>query len=512
MDTLTESTVSIPATRARIIPGVGTAWWDYASILAGQGVFAVLTVVATVLSARLLGSEGYGTVALFMGVVQLFFVVGVKWSFPAVMRYGREALVREGAAGRVFWAWAPLFTTAFIISSCVLLAGYSAGATVVGITGGSPAVFIEIFALTAMTGAVVQLLKMQGKMKAAAWSPVEGRVVFVALLTALTLLKGWRASPLVVILCVGIAMVVQALISLPRLGRNIIWPMGVDWSFTKSLTRYSLALWLGFLASYLCDWVDLYFIRFLHGPAQVGVYQISYQAFLLIGSALIGMNTLVFPLLTTWRAEGREDYVTRYIVRFIPQVTVLWGLLVLSLGVLAEPLFLLLFGFAFHSSARLFFVLLIGCAFQPIAYLYSPLFLTHDRPHWDSVSVLVMAVVNVVGDALLVPRLGAFGAACATAASFAAYAWCALWWGNRRIGVACSTALVAASIVAGSLAVVSGASQAVKVSVLVTGALLLLGWTRVNGIFSSEDLALFDHIGIPPKLSLFMKRVYQALS
>ena len=372
--------------------------------------------------------------------------------------------------------------------------------------------FIEIFALTAITGAVVQLLQMQGKMEAAAWSPVEGRVVFVGLLMVLALLKSWRASPLVVILCFGIAMVAQTLLSLPRLRRNIIWPRGINWGVTKTLTQYSLALWLGFLASYLCDWVDLYFIRFFHGRTEVGVYQISYQAFLFIGVALTGMNTLVFPLLTAWKAEGRGGRVARYVDRFIPQVSVLWGLLVLSLGVLAEPLFLLLFGSEFTVSARLFFVLLVGSAFQPVAYLYSPLFLTHDSPHWNSLSVLLMAVVNVVGDVLLVPGLGAFGAAWATAASFVVYAWCALRWGNRRLGVECSTSFVAASIVAGSLLVVSGASQAVKVPVLVMAALLLLGWTRANGLFSSEDLSFFDHIGVPRKLSVFMKRVYVALS
>ncbi|MDP3722452.1 MAG: oligosaccharide flippase family protein [Candidatus Omnitrophota bacterium] len=512
METSIERPVGIPTTSIQDVTGVHTAWWDYVSILAGQVAFAVLAAVTTVLTARLLGPEGYGTVALFLGMIQLFFVAGVKWSFPAAMRYGREALISQGAAGRVFWAWTALVTTLLVVSSCVLLSVSRVGASIVGLNGRLPAVFIAIFAVTVLTGAIVQLLQMQGNMKAASWSPVEGRIVYLVLLTGLAWLSGSRMTPLAVILCLGIAMVVQAAISLPRLDSSITQPRGIDWRFTRTLTRYSLALWLGFFAAYLCDWVDLYFLRFLQGRAEVGVYQIAFQVFLFIGSVLTGMHTLMFPVLTAWRAQGREDRVTRYLVRFVPQVTVLWGFVLLGLGIVAEPFFSLLMGPRFAISGQVLSILLVSLTFQPIISLYNPLFFSHDGPAWNTLYGVLMAVVKIVGDILLVPRFGAFGAAWATGASFAVFAWCALSWGNRRIGVESSTALIAASLVAGVLAFVSGAGQVVKLALLVSAALLLLGWTRASGIFSSDDLSLFDHVDCPPTLLSLVKRVYVTLS
>ena len=59
------------------------AWWDYVSLLAAHVAFAGSTIIVTVLLTRLLGPEGYGIVALFMAVIHLLFIVGVKWNLPA---------------------------------------------------------------------------------------------------------------------------------------------------------------------------------------------------------------------------------------------------------------------------------------------------------------------------------------------------------------------------------------------------------------------------------------------
>ncbi len=491
---------------------VRRAWWDYVSVLSSQGIFALWTVLGVVLSARILGPEGYGTVALFMGVIQLLFIVGVKWSFPAILRFGREALIQEGAGGRVFWAWMPLFAGSLLVCSLILVLLSREAGQLVALHDSHPWLFIFFLSLTAMAMAAVQLLQMRGKMRVAAWVPVVGRTIFVGLLAAFALWGGWRITPTAVILLSAVALAAQAVLSLPYMGTQVVCPLRTDWGLTRTMTRYSLPLILGFLGAYVSDWVDLFFLRLLRDHAEVGVYQVSYQALLFVAGGLVGINTLAFPVLTAWRAEGREDRVVRYVVRLIPQVGVLWGLYVLGIGIVQELLFSVLLGSEFTRTSHLFSFLLIGCAFQAITYLYSPLFLTHDIPGRGTSIVVLMAAVNVLGNFLLIPTFGAVGAAFATTASFAVSAWLHLRWGNRRIGVDRLAALVPPSLVALALLGASGRSLGFRAVVLFGASVTLIGWARWWRIFSVEDLDFLDEVQLPQRVSAMATRVYQFLS
>ena len=486
------------------------AWWDYVSVLSSQGIFALWTVLGVILSARILGPEGYGTVALFMSVIQLLFIVGVKWSFPAVVRFGREALIREGAGGRVFWAWMPLFAGSLLLCSLILVLLSREVGHLVGLQDSHSQLFIFFLSLTAMAMAAVQLLQMKGKMRVAAWVTVVGRAIFVGLLAAFALWSSWRITPKAVILLSALGLAAQVLISLLYMGTRVVCPFRTGWGLTRNMARYSLPLVLAFIGAYVSDWADLYFLRLFRDHAEVGVYQVSYQALLFVTGVLIGINTLAFPLLTAWRAEGREDRVVRYVVCLIPKVGVLWGLLVLGIGIVQEPIFLAVFGPKFVGSEYFFSVLLIGAAFQSITSLYSPLFLTHDIPGQGTSIVLLMAGVNVMGNFLLVPTFGAVGAAFSTSGSFAVSAWLHLRWGNRRIGVDRFVAFVPPSLVALALLAARGRGLGIRAAIFLGASVALIEWARRWRIFSMEDLSFIEQL--PSPVGAMATKFYRFLS
>jgi len=491
---------------------VRAIWEDYLSILVAHVSFAALTIAGLALAARLLGPESYGTVVLFTTVIQLLFIVGTKWSFPAMMRFGREALVRQGRAGGVLWAWSPLLLGAVAACSLGLLVGSRTIAGLVGPQSPPLGVYLAVFALTCLGMATVQLLQVQGRIKVAAWSPVIGKLTLVILLAWFSLRRDEPLTPVLVILAIAVGLAIQVLLSLGSVGKAVILPLAFDWSLTRAMMRYSLPLWVGFLAAYLSEWVDLYFLRFVRGHADVGVYQIAYQAFLFLAGGIAGLYTLLFPLLTAWRAEGREDSVRRYAVRVIPQVSLLWGLVVLVLGLVHEPCFSALFGPRFAQCSQPFALLLIGLAFQPVIVLYSTLFFTHDNPRQNARMVVIMATVNIFGDALLIPRWGMVGAAAATAASFAVAAWLCLSWGNRQLHLECRAALVPSLAAAAALSAMSGQGPIVRGLVLAGAALALIGWARSSRIFSRDDLSMWEQVRCPRWMAALIANIYTALS
>ncbi len=497
---------SLPAKAVR------TVWWDYVSILSAHVVFACATMFGLALTARLLGPEDYGAVVLFMGVVQFFFIVGTKWNFPAVLRFGRDVLVREGAAGRMVWAWLPLVVSSFVLCAFCMLLGSQAIIRIVKLPESSIGLYLGVFLLTTIVTAVVQLLQLKGNMKMAAWAPVTSKLVFAGLLVVASVWNAWPLTPRLVIWFLVVALIVQAALSLPAIGQQTFAPVKIDWRLTSMMARYSFPLWLGVIAFYVSEWVDLYFLRFFRGHGEVGVYQVSYQAFLFLAGGLAGMYTLGLPLLTTWMAEGRSDRVLRYVVRLIPQVGVLWGLCVLGLALVEGPIFSVLFGVSFAKSGALFFMLLVSSAFQPLIFLYSPLFLTHDTPGRNTVVAVLMATVNVVGDLLLVPSLGAAGAAYATAASFALGGWLCFWWGNRRLAVDRRVAFLPSVIVAVSLLVAINQPLGVRALILFMAAGGLMWWARAYQIFSPDDLIILEHVRCPRWVARFLATIYAFLS
>ena len=491
---------------------VRTIWTDYLSMLGAQAAFACLSVAGLALSARLLGPQDYGTVVLFLTVVQLFFIVGTKWTFPAIIRFGRDTLIRQGQAGEAVRAWAPLFLGTVALCALGFLLGAPVIARIVGLQSPHAGLYLAVFLLIAVGTAAEQLLQVQGKMKAAAWAPVAGKLAFVVLLAACSAPRGVAATPALVIRCFAWAMMGEALLSVACLGRGSLQPGRFDWGLTRTMARYALLSWAGFFAAYVSESIDLYFLRFFRGHAEIGVYQVSYQVFLFLTAGLTVMYTLMFPLLTAWMAEGREDRVRRYAVRFAPQACVFWGVLVLGVGVIHTPCFSWLFGSGFAMSGRLFSILLVSSAIQPIFFLYGPLFLAHDRPGQHTLVVIAMAVVNAVGDLALVPRYGAVGAACATAASFAVRAWLCLSWGNRTLGIDRTAVLVPSAIMVASVSALIGQPFGVRAAIFAAATGLLVWWVRGRGMFSGEDLRMLERVQCPSWVAAGARRVYGFLS
>lgn len=487
---------------------VESLWGDYLSLVAAQAAFAVSTLAGLALCARLLGPAGYGTVVLFMMVVQLCFIGGTKWCFPAVMRFAREALVLAGRAGEVVWSWSLLFLVAVIACSLGLLAASRGVRTLVGSDNPPVGLYLAVFVLTALSMAGVQLLQTQGRMKTAAWAPVAGKCLLILLLAGLAFASPWTMTPTTVVACVAAALTVQSVLSLAAVNPPLLRPVTVDWNVLRRLARYSLPLWAACVAGYLCEWVDLYFLRAFRGHADVGIYQIAYQVFLFLAGALAGLYTLLFPVLTAWVAEGHQERVHRYADRFIPQVSVLWGLLILLLGGMHRPGFSLVFGAAFTGSQHAFALLLAGLAFQPILVLYGTLLLSQDRPRENARVMLMMAALNVLGDIVLVPRWGMAGAALSTVTSLAVAALLCWRWSHRRLPFKRPAAVIASSLVAGALLAMALLDSRLTWLVVAGSAAVLVWWARAARLFSKADLSMLDYVRCPPWAKSLLAKVY----
>jgi O-antigen/teichoic acid export membrane protein len=327
------------------------------------------------------------------------------------------------------------------------------------------------------------------------------------------LLAGWKVSAGEVIFLMGLALTVQVLIGLLFLESRLFRPITIDWALTERMAKYSAPLLLSFSAGYLSDWMDVYLLRAFRATAEVGVYHVAYQGMLLVSSLLAGVTTLAFPLLIAWRAEGSDQQARNYLERLVPQAAVCWGLFISGVGLAAGFAFPFLFGPGFEEGSRYFCLLLVGTVFQVVSYFYSPIFSSYDILGRATRILFVMALVNFVIDLLLIPSWGSMGAALATAASYTLGATLYLVFGNRRLHVRRTAALVPPCLaVAPLLAAGAGFGFVPQLVLFLLFGGAILGWAKQRQVYHRADLIMFERVKLPKTIRAGMVKTYEVLS
>lgn len=493
--------------------GVRRVWWDYVAIVMGQVLTVALGLVGLSLVARLVGPDGYGTVALAISVVQFLYVIGVHWTMAASIRFGRERLIGEGLAGSFFWSWLPLVIGSFAIACLAVAAAMPLARRYVGLGAGQEALFFVLFSAVTLARAVEYLLQAAGRMRAYAVAIPIGRLVYVLLLATLPALTGLPLGPAAVILLMALGLAAQVLAGLPFLDGRLLRPVRLDVALTRRILVYSSPLLLSCSFGYLSDWVDHYVLRAFRTTAEIGVYHLAYQSMLFVSGVLAGVATLAFPILTSWRADGSDERCRRYLGRLVPQASVLWSLVLPVAGVAGGVLFPVLFAPGFEMGSRYLGVLLTGVVFQVVTCFYSAVFTTYDILGRATGVLLAMVAVNLVADLWLVPAWGPMGAAIGTATSYAVGAALYLVLGNRRLDLRQWVALVPPTLALPPLLALGGGLGLLPQLLLVAVSMsAIFWWSKQRRVFERADLAMFNRVELPGIVRAGMTKAYEILS
>jgi len=442
-------------------------------------------------------------------------LLGVHWTMTAAVRFGRSALVRDGTGGHVFWSWlavlaaSALATLALAAAALPQLRGY------LGEIASESWLLLALLLAVIAAKAIEHLLQAVGSMRAFALGRPLGKAVYcvgVALLLASPVGRGSLAAFEAVILLMALGFAVQSVVGLPFLGLRLVRPVRLDARLSWQIVAYSAPLLVRSAGGYLLDWVDILVLKAFHASAEVGVYHVAYQATLVVSELLAGVSTLALPLLTAWRAEGSRAGGRVYLSRFVPQASFCWSLAVGVIGLLGALLFPLVLGASFEPTSRYFALLMTGVAFHAMAYFYIPVFASYDALGRATGVLVTTALVKLGLVLLLVPRLGAAGAAGASALSLALGGALYLVLGNRRLGVDRRAALVPPALMAPPLLVVAqGATLLHQLAAFAVATIALVLWARWARIFERDDLELLEAIDLPTPVRRAIVWLYSSL-
>jgi O-antigen/teichoic acid export membrane protein len=191
------------------------------------------------------------------------------------------------------------------------------------------------------------------------------------------------------------------------IGRPDLWLL-------RETLRFGSRAWLGTMARFLNFRVDQLLMGFLSTEAALGIYAVAVNGseILLYLPSAIGL--VLTPVIARATAESRLE-TTLWTFRAVTLLTTLSLVVAAILGPFLLPL---AFGSAYQGAVVPFLWLLPGALGYTAMSAFSSALIASSAPGRSSLGPTIALVVGIVLDVLLIPPLGADGAAIAASGAF----------------------------------------------------------------------------------------------
>jgi O-antigen/teichoic acid export membrane protein len=215
--------------------------------------------------------------------------------------------------------------------------------------------------------------------------------------------------------------------------REIGWP-SPNVTGLKSYLAFSLPQLPSVILLWLMSSSDRYFITHFLGLSQSGIYSSSYQ---LAAMTRLFYSPIVFVLYPTLsRLWDRKQFteVRSYLHQSIKLLLTLGIPAAVGIALLSQPLLKLLTTSEFLAGEQLVFLISIGTIFLGINQINGQIILLEKRTKVLPLIIAGAAVVSVVMNIVLIPRIGIIGASISNIASYFLLALIVTIWAGKTIG------------------------------------------------------------------------------
>ena len=180
----------------------------------------------------------------------------------------------------------------------------------------------------------------------------------------------------------------------------------------------------GYLVAYFAEWCDYFLIRHFYGEYEVGLFHPAYQYLLILIGMPTALVSVLLPLAVQRFDERGFEAISLLVARDAPRFALIWGALILLPIAVLPPLFLVLVGDAFSSSAVLLSIMLAVVPGSIAQHLFGIAYFLQGRLFTSTfIFFLVKLVVNAAISCSLLPLSGVKGAAVGVVISYLVLQW-----------------------------------------------------------------------------------------
>ena len=218
------------------------------------------------------------------------------------------------------------------------------------------------------------------------------------------------------------ATVIVLSVSYPYLYKEISG-LQILYSFklAKKLFRFSVFVSMGNVVYWILNLSDRWIINVMRGSREVGLYDISYSLagktmYILIGAFSLSIQPLVTSI---WEREGKErteDFIgttTRLYLLFAVPMSV-------GLSILARPMIRLISTAEYEPGFVVVPYVAVSMLFYGLSDIIGRCFVLNNRPDIETRNYLLAAIINIVLNLIMIPKMGYLAAGITTCAGYLA--------------------------------------------------------------------------------------------
>ena len=193
----------------------------------------------------------------------------------------------------------------------------------------------------------------------------------------------------------------------------------VPWGFSMDLLRkqagYSIPLSVGSVGEFILNYGDRYFLRQSVSLSEIGLYSLAYK---------IGMMvpTVQYPFALYWSSQqvkivsGQDG--ERIFARVCTYLTLGLTFVAVLITLFIHPILNKMVGVDFRPAAKYVPLLTLAYLIRAVGGHFREVFVIKKRPVKEAQALWAGSIICLAGYAVLIPRMGVWGAVYATLISF----------------------------------------------------------------------------------------------
>lgn len=190
----------------------------------------------------------------------------------------------------------------------------------------------------------------------------------------------------------------------------------IDVRLIKEMLRYSAPLIPTYLLWWITSYSDRLFVINMVGSDTNGIYSVAHK----IPTLVMFVTTMFYQ---AWQMSSIEEKDSRTLGKFYKTVFGAYSSLMFiaaaGLILIAKPLTYILIGNDSYKGTELYStILIVSMVFQCFCQFLASIYSVKKKSKNSCLTAFSAAAANIILNALLVPKLGAYGAAIATAISY----------------------------------------------------------------------------------------------
>lgn len=397
----------------------------FLSFSMGNWIVLIISLVSTPIMTRILSPEDYGTLSLFLIVINLFNIISLLGIDQSFIRFYYESdIVR-----RQFMLNIAILVSSTVFILIILLMALTKPFSTYFLLGTNDNLIFIVFCLVLLVSIYNRynyvLLRMEQKGKLYSLLQVIQKLIdFTAFLGLYYIFIKEDINLYLAVYSYAIASIVVFLVGL--IINNKVWintlkqaiETKFDFKMVKDLIYYGIPLSITVLITWVFQFVDRMILNHYAGVYEVGIYMAAFKLVAIISIIQTSFTTFWVPLSNQRFVQNSND--KEFFEKMFSKV--LYAMIGIGLLViLFKDVLVIFFGQDFASAVDLIPMLIL----VPITYTLSEITVVginfFKKTKFHIYISLIACLVNVLGLLALVPLYGAQGAAISTGITYVLY-------------------------------------------------------------------------------------------